>query len=95
MFEHPLCGGAPDRDGGVSVPPRTWGHYAAFTYQQAQRAGHKVYNRERFEETVALDGIRRLSELAARWWAMFVLDERRLAQALVDGQPPRYVQRRQ
>jgi len=76
------------------IPPRTWGLYAALSYELAQRSGHRVYDRRAFEDAVAVDGIRRLSELAERWWATWDLREDRLAAALVDGVAPRYATRR-
>jgi hypothetical protein len=79
----------------VTVPPRTWGHYAAATYERAQRNGHQVHDRARFEEHVALDGLRRLVPLAERWLGLFVVGERQLAEWLVDGSPSVYAQRRE
>lgn len=79
----------------MTVPPRTWGYYARFAWERQQRTGPRVYDRKAFEESVAVDGMRRLSEQAERWLAMFDVDERRLAAALVDGHAPRYVQRRE
>ena len=78
----------------MSVPPRTWAFYAAAVYDLHQRKGPKVYDRERFEESVAADGIRRLSDQAERWHRLFKTDERRLAEWLVDGKPSRYAERR-
>jgi len=75
-------------------PPRTWGYYAAAVYELEQRKGVRVFDRVRFEESVAVDGLRRLSEQAERWWRLFVTDERRLAEWLVDGRPSRYAERR-
>ena len=76
------------------VPPRTWGLYARRVYELNQRKGVKVYDRKGFEESVAADGIRRLSEQAQSWWTMFLTDERRLAEWLVDGKPSVYAERR-
>ena len=71
-----------------------WGHYAAAVYELEQRKGVKVHDRRGFEEAVAVDGMRRKSDLASRWWEMFVVDERRLAEWLVDETPSRYATRR-
>lgn len=77
------------------IEPRTWGVYARRTYELAQRRGHQVYDRRAFEDAVAADGMRRLSDLAARWASLFVLTPERLAECLVDGEAPRYCQRRE
>jgi len=78
----------------VTVHPKTWGLYAAAVYEVAQRKGHRVFDRRGFEDSVAVDGMRRLSEQAETWTAMFPeLTPRRLAEALVDGHPPRYLER--
>ena len=77
------------------TPARVWGLYASRTYDLAQRTGHQVHDRRAFEDAVALDGLRRLSELAERWLAMFVLSPERLAESLVDGHVSRYVERRE
>ena len=78
----------------MTVPPRTWGLYAQRLYEREQVKGYPVYHRRQFEEAVAADGIRRLSDQAARWWEMFVTDERRLAEWLVDGRVSSYAERR-
>ena len=76
------------------VPPRTWGILAARSYELAQRKGHQVHDRRAFEDAVALDGMRRLYELAEHWMATFHLTPERLAECLVDGSVSRYVERR-
>jgi len=76
------------------VPPKTWGHYARTVYELEQRKGVKVYDRRRFEDSVAVDGMRRLTEQAERWLREFDVDERWLAQWLADGSPSRYAKRR-
>lgn len=76
------------------MPPSVWGHYASRTYARCQRNGHQIHDRARFEESVACDGIRRLSGLAELWWRTFELTPVRLAEALIDGKPPVYAQRR-
>ncbi len=76
------------------TPPRVWGLYAARSYELAQRTGHQVHDRRAFEDAVALDGLRRLSDLAERWLTDFVLTPERLAESLVDGHVSRYVERR-
>jgi hypothetical protein len=72
-----------------------WGCYAARVYLQAQRTGHQVHDRRAFEDAVALDGMRRLSEQALGWLTGFVLSEERLAEALADGKLHPMVERRQ
>lgn len=79
----------------MNVPPETWGWYAYYLWEIHQRKGLRVYDRRAFEEAVAADGIRRLSTRAAELFACFQLDPRRLAQALVDGKAPLYVERRE
>lgn len=78
----------------MTVPAKTWGHYARRVYELEQRKGTRVYDRARFEESVAVDGLRRLGEQAERWWRLFRVDERRLAEWLVDGRPSVYAERR-
>ena len=78
----------------LDVPPETWGWYSYLMWETLQRQGHPVYNRRRFEESVAADGIRRLSGRAAELYATFELDGRALAACLVDGTAPRYAKRR-
>lgn len=75
------------------VPDMTWGWYAARTYEQAQRQGHQVHDRKAFEEAVAADGMRRLSDQAEKWWQTYELTPVRLAECLIDGQV-RYARRR-
>lgn len=75
------------------MPKTVWGFYAARVYDLEQRNGHRIHDRKRFEETVAVDGIRRLSELANRWWQEWDLTPARLAECLIDGNV-RYANRR-
>ncbi len=77
----------------MSVPLRLWGVYARRVYQRECRR-RRIYDQRAFEDAVAADGMRRLSVVAERWWAMFVVDERRLAECLIDGTAPRYATRR-
>lgn len=78
----------------MTVDPSTWGWYAKTVYDLEQTKGRRVLDRRGFEDAVAVDGIRRLGEVAELWDAMFVVSPRRLAAALVDGVAPRYVERR-
>jgi hypothetical protein len=78
----------------ATIHPSTWGAYAACVYEVEQRKGRRIHDRRRFEDAVAADGMRRLSEQAELWHAMFVVTPRRLAEALADGHPPRYAERR-
>lgn len=76
------------------MSPRVWSYYALRIYELEQRKGVKVHDRKAFEEAVAVDGIRRLSDQAKKWDGMFVADDRRLAEWLVDGKPSPYAMRR-
>ena len=78
----------------MTVPKSTWGIYATRVWELEQRKGHQIHDRNRCEEAVACDGIRRLTDQAVDWWTQFDLTPYRLAEALVDGKPPRYAERR-
>lgn len=77
-----------------TVPGRVWGWYAELQLQLAEHQGHRIHNRQAFLDATACDGIRRLHTLANRWWSMFDLTPKRLAECLIDGHAPRYAQRR-
>lgn len=78
----------------MTVPANTWGYVAARVYEVEQRKGRRVYDRRRFEDAVAVDAIRRYSDLAEHWLRLFDVTPARLAEALVDGMAPRYATRR-
>lgn len=78
----------------MTLPARLWGIYARRVYEHEQRKGRVIHDQQAFEDAVALDGMRRLDREAERLWAMFVLSPVRLAECLIDGNPPRYAERR-
>lgn len=76
------------------IEPRTWGLYARRSYQLAQRKGLRVFDQQAFEDACAVDGIRRLTDLAEKWCEWWVLTPERLAECLIDMRAPSYAQRR-
>lgn len=74
-----------------SVPDETWDHYAKL--KLGQQTG--IRNPQPWLAKCRRNARTELEEQAQTWWAMFELDPRRLAQALVDGHAPRNVPRRQ
>lgn len=81
----------PDDDDGI--PAEVWQHVADL--KLALEPAGKVKQPTPWKRRCAQNAQTELGEQAARWWAMFDLDPYRLAQALVDGQAPRNVPRRE
>ncbi len=82
----------PDDDGtsAAAVPAETWDAYAEIKL----RAETGVRNPVPWKRTCAANARAELGDQAARWWAMFDIPPRRLAEALVDGVAPRGAPRR-
>ncbi len=80
----------PDDDG---IPAAVWTQVADL--KLALEPAGSVRSPGPWKRRCAENAKAELGEQAARWWAMFDIDPRRLAQALVDGKAPQHVPRRQ
>jgi len=73
------------------VPDETWDAYAEIRYA----AQTNVKNPGPWKARTADNARTELADQATRWWHMFELTPRRLAECLADGQAPRNAPRRQ
>lgn len=79
-----------DEELSTVVPDETWDHYADLKLAQQT----DVRNASSWKRTCKRNAKVEEGHLAERWWSMFELTPRRLAECLVDGQAPRNVNRR-
>jgi hypothetical protein len=82
-----------DNDLSTGVPDETWAAYAELRLHK-EPAG-KVQNPTKWKAATARNARLELIEQATRWWTMFDLTPRRLAECLADDTAPRNVPRRQ
>lgn len=75
------------------VPAEVWDHVADI--KLALEPAGSIRSPTPWKRKCAANARTELAVQAQRWWHMFDLDPYRLAQALVDGQAPRHVPRRQ
>lgn len=75
------------------VPAEVWTHVAEL--KLALEPAGSVRSPTPWKRKCATNARTELAEQAGRWWHMFDLTPYRLAQALVDGQAPRNIARRQ
>lgn len=75
------------------VPAEVWTHVAEL--KLALEPAGSVRSPTPWKHKCATNARTELAEQAGRWWHMFDLTPYRLAQALVDGQAPRNIARRQ